>query len=106
MLSRETIDLLTHWLRHSFASRFVDHVLFAHFVTYGDDIADYFEYILDHNDYSADEKMNALRAAKFLLDKSLYFEKLSPTETKRRVLRARILSGEFGQFPPTQDLEP
>jgi hypothetical protein len=103
MLSPETINFLTFWLKLPFASRVVDHVLIAHFTTYGDEIADYFEHILKHADYSATEADNALHGVEFLLGSSLYLERSSQPEVKRRGLRARIISGEFGPFQPRKD---
>jgi hypothetical protein len=98
MLSDQTIQFLAAWLKLPFASHLVDHVLMGIFVHYGDDIADYFEFILKHNDYSVDEANSALQAVKFLLDASIHLETRSRPEVKRRNLRARILDGEFGRW--------
>jgi hypothetical protein len=104
MLCDQTIQFLAGRLKFRFASHLVDHVLMGTFVHYGDEIADYFEFILKHNDYSVDEANSALQAVKFLLDASIHLETRSRPVVKRRNLRARILDGEFGRWSEPEPL--
>ncbi len=98
MLSTQTLLALSSWLKHTYAAYTLNPAARSTLKHYGDEIAEYFEHILQHNEYSAAEFDNAIKSIKYLLLISLAMTdpELS-VKAKRERLQAKIMNGEYNR---------